>query len=250
MDNIRYVSYTDSEIETVKKGISAIKEVLLGNDSEKKQSLLLCLDWYMDPYYGQDISDIEDELIDLLQTFIISEKNIDIAEDALELLNSYTSGPYRILEDNINKIDSIFMPNIMYTINRHRIENIEQLMVAECGKIYEDAKKECNDISNKVWLLHNSGLTEKTEYQTSIEMAWLLLYDEIHTGVQYKKKDMWVNEKGMYIEPEMHFNIILDEKRAILAYFFGKRFSRCIEYDLLCDNDMFSIDNKRVLWVG
>ena len=72
MDNIRYVSYTDSEIETVKEGISAIKEVLLGNDSEKKQSLLLCLDWYMDPYYGQDISYIEDELIELLQTFIIS----------------------------------------------------------------------------------------------------------------------------------------------------------------------------------
>lgn len=121
MENVRYVTYTNDDKEIVKKGIPAIWEVLMGEDADKKRSLLFCLDWFMDPYYGQDISAIESDLIGLLQTVIISNNEIDVKEDALQLLQDYTWGPYEILEQNYGYIEDGLKSDVDYVINMHRI---------------------------------------------------------------------------------------------------------------------------------
>lgn len=129
---VQYVSYTKHDKEIVRKGITSIQKVLLGKDMGRKRSLLFCLDWFMDPYYGQDISGIEDELINLLQVLVITHNDIDVKEDALQLLEDYAWGPFTILEDHFN------------------------------------------DISNKVWILHNINLAEEENKPDDIEMHWLV----------------------------------------------------------------------------
>lgn len=57
----------------------------MGNDKNKKRSLLFALDWFMNPYFKQDISDIHKELVELLQTVVISSTDDDVSEDALQL---------------------------------------------------------------------------------------------------------------------------------------------------------------------
>ena len=37
MKNVRYVTYTSNDKETVKRGITAIQEVLMGEDADKKR---------------------------------------------------------------------------------------------------------------------------------------------------------------------------------------------------------------------
>ena len=106
MGKSRCVTYTEKDKEIVRKGLTSIQKVLLGEDMDKKRSLLFCLDWYMDPYYGQDIADIKDELINLLQTVVIISNDIDVKEDALQLLGDYTWGPYQILEEHFDDIEN------------------------------------------------------------------------------------------------------------------------------------------------
>ncbi|MDE7415575.1 MAG: hypothetical protein K2N44_04540 [Lachnospiraceae bacterium] len=120
MDNsVSFISYSEHEIEIVKKGIDAIREVLMGSDTKKKKSLLFALDWFMDPYYKQDhyIADIHDELIDLLQTVIVTSNDDEVADDAINLLSSYAWPPFEILENNMNKISEKMKPYVLYAIN-------------------------------------------------------------------------------------------------------------------------------------
>lgn len=116
------VSYGETEIEIVKKGIAAIREVLMGGNTEKKLSLLLALDWFMDPYYKQDIyiADIRDELVELLQTVIISSNEAEAAEDALHLLSSYESPPFDILEKNMDNVSKQLKPYVLEVINEEK----------------------------------------------------------------------------------------------------------------------------------
>ena len=105
-DNVSYTSYGRAEKELIKSGIAAIREVLTGSDSAKKKSLLLALDWFMDPYYKQDIyiSDFRHDLVELLQTVIISDHDEEVLEDALHLLGDYEWPPFEILEKNMDKV--------------------------------------------------------------------------------------------------------------------------------------------------
>ena len=111
------VSYSKHEKEIVRQGFDAIRSVLFGNDERAKLSLLLCLDWFMDPYYGQDISDIKDELITILQEVIISDDSFSVKEDALNLLTSYEWPPFPILEKSLDTIDEKLLSDVKYAIN-------------------------------------------------------------------------------------------------------------------------------------
>lgn len=62
MEEVRCVTYSGDEKAIVRKGIEAIREVLFGRDNARKLSLLLALDWLMDPYFQQDISDMKEEI--------------------------------------------------------------------------------------------------------------------------------------------------------------------------------------------
>ena len=117
--NIRYTSYGENEKETIKKGIVAIQEVLMGDNADKKKSLLLALDWFMDPYYKQDIyiADIRGDLNKLQQTVIIASNEDEVSEDALNLLSSYEWPPFEILEKNLDRVSKQLMPDVLYVIN-------------------------------------------------------------------------------------------------------------------------------------
>lgn len=117
--NIRYTSYGENEKEIIKKGIVAIREVLMGDNADKKKSLLLALEWFMDPYYKQDIyiADIREDLNKLLQTVVITSNEDEVSEDALNLLSSYEWPPFEILEKNLDRVSKQLMPDVLYVIN-------------------------------------------------------------------------------------------------------------------------------------
>lgn len=118
------ISYNESEIETVRKGIVAIQEILMGDNNEKKKRLLLALDRFMDPYYKQDIyiANIRDDLVELIQTVIITSNEDEVSEDALNLLSSYEWPPFEILERNMDKVSEQLKPYVLEVINRGKEE--------------------------------------------------------------------------------------------------------------------------------
>ena len=125
MDNFRYVEYTESDREIVRKGITEISKVLMGKDTDRKLSMLLCLDWFMDPYYGQDISAFHDELIDLLQTVITTPNDDNVIEDAIRLLTDYEWPPFPIIEQNRDLIPQKFQDDISYLLNMDSINETD-----------------------------------------------------------------------------------------------------------------------------
>lgn len=117
MGEVRCVTYSGDEKAIVRKGIGAIREVLLGQDNARKLSLLLALDWFMDPYFQQDISGIKEELKELLQTVVVSSGDYDVSDDALNLLISYTWPPFPILERNLDRVPEKLKADVLYAIN-------------------------------------------------------------------------------------------------------------------------------------
>lgn len=116
---VRMVTYGKQEKETVKQGIAAIQKVLMGDDDDAKKSLLLALDWFMDPYYKQDeyIAEYREELNQLLQTVVITSNDSEVAEDALHLLTSYEWPPFDILERNIDRVSAQLRPDVLYAVH-------------------------------------------------------------------------------------------------------------------------------------
>ena len=102
MENGRFVTYTDKDRDIVRKGICEIAKVLLGDDTQRKLSMLFCLDWFMDPYYQQDISDIHDDLVLLLQ--------------------SYELPPFPLIEEKRNRIPLKFQDDIAYLLDPKSFE--------------------------------------------------------------------------------------------------------------------------------
>lgn len=91
----------------------------MGDNADQKKSLLLALDWFMDPYYKQGIyiADIHDDLIDLLQTVIISSDDDEVSEDAWNLLVSYEWPPFEILEKNMDRVPEQLKPHVLEAVN-------------------------------------------------------------------------------------------------------------------------------------
>lgn len=109
--------YGDAEREIVKSGYDAIEAVLAGHDANAKRRLLFCLDWYMDPYYKKDLTDLYEPLKELLQQMAIDENEDDVIEDALFLLESYTDPPYERLREHISEIPQQYLPKVLYLVN-------------------------------------------------------------------------------------------------------------------------------------
>lgn len=135
------VIYTKKERQLVKQGIGAVREVLMGGSTAQKRSLLLCLDWYLDPYYGQDISGMREELIELLQTVVVSPNETAVREDALELLQSYVLEPlgpqqrFLVLEQNFEAIPSALQRQVEWLIrmDRESEEHQKILLAGPCA---------------------------------------------------------------------------------------------------------------------
>ncbi len=105
-------------------GFSAIEAVLNGTDISEKESLLLCLDKYFDPWFGLELPDKE-KVEELLQRVVLYENTLDVKEYALHLLTSYSWPPFEILQNNLDKIEPEILANVLYAINMDK-DNGEQ----------------------------------------------------------------------------------------------------------------------------
>lgn len=111
-----YITYTNDEINIVEQGIEEVRKVLMGEDCGKKRSLLFCLDWYLDPYYGNKLP-YRDELVALLQLVVVKDKDQDVIWDVVDLLREYTYGPYEILEHDFEQILEAMKPLVKELIS-------------------------------------------------------------------------------------------------------------------------------------
>jgi len=111
-----YVSYSKRHENIVRSGVDAISKVLDGSDTEEKKSLLLCLDKYLDPWFGYNLPYTE-QIIELIQRVIVSPNNKEVKEDALHLLTSYSWPPFEILKSNLEEIESDLLDDVLYAIN-------------------------------------------------------------------------------------------------------------------------------------
>ena len=140
---------------------------------------------------------------------------------------------------------------VTYSKDEKKIAKIEQILLDKSKEIYFDEKSKFEGISNKVWILYNKNLSEKDSKTDAIEASWLLNDGIINNEAYYLGNTFsLLNDEGFYINPEIHFNILLKERKIFLAYYFGKRFARCIEYGLICYDDEYSIENPKVIWVS
>lgn len=97
------VTYNESHKNIVCGGIDKIRAVFAQGDNGEILSLLLCLDFYLDPYYGHKLP-YENEVFDLLQETAVKSSDYDVTEDCLNLLSSYSYPPFTVIEKNIDSI--------------------------------------------------------------------------------------------------------------------------------------------------
>ena len=107
--------YTDEERNIVRAGMGAVRAVLFGADVEAARRLLYCLDWFMDPYYQNDLGDMMVPLKEALQELAVTTRLEDIAEEALSLLE-YTDPPYPILQARLGDVLPEHQPYARYLL--------------------------------------------------------------------------------------------------------------------------------------
>ncbi len=109
------VFYSEEQIRIVENGIAAIASVLESSDSKSKQSLLLCLDRYLDPYFG-DTLPYKGEIFKLLHMLIIRENSLAVKSDSGDLLTMYGTIPLTILENKLDKVETALLDQVGHAI--------------------------------------------------------------------------------------------------------------------------------------
>lgn len=109
--------YGQEEKEIVKSGIGEIRAVLRGEDSKAKKRLLFYLDWFLDPYYENDLSILYEPLKEMLQDVVITDNEADTIEEALHLLEEYMEPPFYVLEEKLKHIPDRFLEQARTLIN-------------------------------------------------------------------------------------------------------------------------------------
>jgi len=106
----RTVFYDDSHRRIAEGGVEGIAAVLRGDDEAEKASLLLCLDYYLDPYYGCTLAH-ESKIFILLQELLLTERSQAIRDDILQLLSDYC-GDFSVLRSRISEASGELLPGI------------------------------------------------------------------------------------------------------------------------------------------
>lgn len=255
---MRCVTYSGEEREIVELGLVAIQEVLMGTDAEKKCSLLLCLDKYLDPYFNCELSDKE-EVIRLLETVIVSPNELDVVEDALNLLMSYAWGPFEILEKNFDRIPMECQGDAKYVISMHRVTKIEQLVLNECARIFNEAEGNSEEFPQEAIVVHSTVVSEedysfyKNISEHNIEMMWRFFENRFRSiGVSSSMipSDSITNDR-YYSIAEYYFNIDMDKREVCLVYYHRPREARCLTYAIgEKEKDEFFLMKPKVHWVS
>ena len=106
----RTVYYEARHKAVAKGGLEGIAAVLRGDDEAEKASLLLCLDYYLDPYYGCALAH-ESEIFALLQELLLSERSQAIRDNILQLLGDYC-GDFSVLRSKTREASGELLPDI------------------------------------------------------------------------------------------------------------------------------------------
>lgn len=114
-DDIRYITYSEEEMTIVRNGTAAIRKVLERGSEKEKERLLFCLDRYLDPWFGYNLS-YKEEIDRLLEEVIVTANTLAVKESALQLLTDYGEGNFEIIKENIDKIESELMSEINYLL--------------------------------------------------------------------------------------------------------------------------------------
>mgnify|MGYP007091935558 FL=1 len=98
-----FIVYGQEQRDIVEAGISAVAAVLLEGSEESKRSLLFCLDYYLDPYYGCLHPD-SDGIFILLQQCLLTEPSSEVRADIMQLLSDYCDCPLDVLRRHLPDI--------------------------------------------------------------------------------------------------------------------------------------------------
>lgn len=254
----RWTTYSAEEKKLVESGIEAIREVLMGADTGKKLSLLLCLDKYLDPWYGYELS-YRDEIISLLEKVIVTSAEHEVIDDALDLLSSYAWGPFPVLEEGLEHIPRELWPDALYVINMHRMAVVEELMNVECLKIYNETR--ATETAEKYLFCEDAIIVCSSQVNSK-----MLVYPDKYCDALFQIKDGKVEEIGLpaagipyareplsgsfFKRAEFYCGIDLDKKECCLIYHFGPRWGRCLVYELLRHGDAdYSLGEPKHVWV-
>lgn len=112
----RTVYYEARHKAIAEGGVEGIAAVLRGDDEAEKASLLFCLDYYLDPYYGCTLAH-ESEIFVLLQELLLTERSQAIRDDILQLLGDYC-GDFSVLRSKTREASSELSPDIKRLIER------------------------------------------------------------------------------------------------------------------------------------
>lgn len=148
------VTYSKDQHEIVKAGIDAIRTVLKGDNAAEKRSLMLCLDWYMDPYYchRHEIMPFHEELKELLQEVILEDTDKDVITDAVQLLQDYEFPPFPLLEENFHSIPEPFC------------HDVDILLHPQPAREYRDIRDLYHDLKNTEGLQGTVTLENSTVF--------------------------------------------------------------------------------------
>lgn len=259
---MRYVTYSEQEKNIVEKGLIEIQKILMGTDDEAKASLLFCLDKYLDPYYGYNLS-YSHEIFDLLETVVISPNSIDIREDALNLLISYAGGPFPILEKHYDSLPTEIKSDAKYAINMYTMWKCAELVLKECIRIFTENKKSNYEEFNMgefpqsaIVVYNTEGTEDGNGYDNldTIEEVWEIKGDSYEVrGINYTGIPRLRNpiSGAYYPRAEFYFNIDMVKKEVYLTYIFGPRYGRGLKYQIQTDEEeceIMALFNPKDLW--
>lgn len=104
---MRCVRYGEKEMRLIEEGtLDELAQLLAGEDMGVKESLLLALDRYLDPWFGYNLPH-QNDIFRLLEKQLWNEANSeDVMEDVVMLLVQYCPLPLDELRANKEKVTS------------------------------------------------------------------------------------------------------------------------------------------------
>jgi len=79
------ITYDKSHVEIVESGFNSFKMAFQKANENEKNSLLFCLERFVDPYYSDSI-EYEKELYDWLVIILNSKESLTVKENSLDVL--------------------------------------------------------------------------------------------------------------------------------------------------------------------
>ena len=115
----RMVTYDEKHRAVIESGIENIRKSLFEEDIYYVRQILFCLDWYLDPFYKNNLP-YKNEIYGLLQELVVSSNNDDIIEDCLQLIGDYCND-LSYLEENFDKIKDSMKQEVRRVLEDKRI---------------------------------------------------------------------------------------------------------------------------------